>query len=171
MRRSATASAGTRPSPPAPADAAEQPPPGTFRLQPEDSRIRAGLADVRAAIDQPGTTLVDVRTLAEYRGECFWPSGSMQPDGRAGRVPSAVHQGADVLHNPDGTFRSAPELRSIFGPAIPEEGDLITYCTVGGRAATAWFVLTEVLGRDRVRVYDGSWAEWGRTPGTPVAQG
>jgi 3-mercaptopyruvate sulfurtransferase SseA len=36
------------------------------------------------------------------------------------------------------------------------------------RAATAWFVPTHVLGRDRVRVYDGSWAEWGRTPGMPV---
>jgi rhodanese-related sulfurtransferase len=47
-------------------------------------------------------------------------------------------------------------------------GELITYCTIGGRAATAWFVLTHLIGRDRVRVYDGSWAEWGRLPGTPV---
>jgi thiosulfate/3-mercaptopyruvate sulfurtransferase len=45
---------------------------------------------------------------------------------------------------------------------------LITYCTIGGRAATTWFVLTHLIGRDRVRVYDGSWAEWGRTPDTPV---
>ena len=48
------------------------------------------------------------------------------------------------------------------------DGELITYCTIGGRAATAWFVLTYLLGRDHVRVYDGSWAEWGRIPGTPV---
>ena len=47
---------------------------------------------------------------------------------------------------------------------------MITYCTIGGRASTAWFVLTYLLGRDRVRVYDGSWAEWGRMPGTPVEQ-
>ena len=46
-------------------------------------------------------------------------------------------------------------------------GELITYCTIGGRAATAWFVLTYLLGRDRGRVYDGSWAEWGCLPGTP----
>jgi len=45
---------------------------------------------------------------------------------------------------------------------------VIAYCTIGGRAATAWFVLTHLIGRDRVRVYDGSWAEWGRVPDTPV---
>jgi len=60
-------------------------------------------------------------------------------------------------------------LRAAFSPAVLDAGgELITYCTIGGRAATAWFVLTQLLGRDRVRVYDGSWAEWGRTPGAPV---
>jgi thiosulfate/3-mercaptopyruvate sulfurtransferase len=94
----------------------------------------------------------------------------MDPEGRAGHVPSAVHQPVDGLYEADGSFRSADQLREIFAPEIFDSGDeLITYCTIGGRAATAWFVLTHLLGRDRVRVYDGSWAEWGRTPGTPVA--
>ena len=57
----------------------------------------------------------------------------------------------------------------MFTPAVMDGGgELITYCTIGGRAATAWFVLTYLIGRDRVRVYDGSWAEWGRIPGAPV---
>lgn len=121
------------------------------------------------AVGQPGTTLVDVRSAAEYRGDCFWPSGGMDPAGRAGHVPSAVHQPIDGLYNADGSFRSAAELRGVFSPGILDGGhELITYCTIGGRAATAWFVLTHLLGRARVRVYDGSWAEWGRTPGTPV---
>jgi len=67
----------------------------------------------------------------------------------------------------DGSFRPAAELRSLFS-GVDLDGELITYCTIGGRAATAWFVLSRLLGRERVRVYDGSWAEWGRTPGTPV---
>ncbi len=42
---------------------------------------------VRDAIGQPGTTLVDVRSTAEYPGERFSPSGGMEPGGRAGHVP------------------------------------------------------------------------------------
>jgi thiosulfate/3-mercaptopyruvate sulfurtransferase len=149
--------------------AAPQPPQGTLVLGAENPDIRADLATVLEAIGRPGSTLVDVRSAAEYRGERFWPSGGMEPGGRAGHVPSAVHQPVDGLYNPDGSFRSAAELRGVFSPAVVDaDGELITYCTIGGRAATAWFVLTHLLGRDRVRVYDGSWAEWGRTDGTPV---
>jgi thiosulfate/3-mercaptopyruvate sulfurtransferase len=143
--------------------------PGGFRRGPADASIRASLADVRAAIGKPGTTLVDVRSEAEYAGERFWPSGGMEPGGRAGHIPSAAHQPVDGMYNDDGSFKSAAELRKVFSAIdLDADGELITYCTIGGRAATAWFVLTQLLGRDRVRVYDGSWAEWGRTAGTPV---
>jgi len=141
----------------------------SYQLGGEDRRIRADWAAVQDAIDQRDTTLMDVRSAAEYRGDCFWPSGGMEPGGRAGHVPSAVYQPIDDLYNDDGSFRRAAELRGIFSPALLEGGrELITYCTIGGRAATAWFVLSQLLGCDAVRVYDGSWAEWGRTPGAPV---
>ena len=93
----------------------------------------------------------------------------MEPGGRAGHVPSAVHQPLGDLYDDRGSFRPPGELRQMF-PALRGAGDreLITYCTIGGRASTAWFVLTYLLGRDHVRVYDGSWAEWGRLAGTPV---
>ena len=148
--------------------AASEPPAGGYRLGGEDRRLRADREAVHGAIGHPDTTVVDVRSAAEYRGECFWPSGGMEPGGRAGHVPSAVHQPIDGLYNPDGSFRSAAELRGLFSPAVLDDGELITYCTIGGRAATAWFVLTHLLGRDMVRVYDGSWAEWGRATDTPV---
>ena len=137
----------------------------------QDPRIRADQAAVRDAIGQPGVTLLDVRSAAEYRGERFWPSGGMEPGGRAGHVPSAVHQPVDGAVQPGRVVPHRRELRAVFSPAVPRrDGELITYCTIGGRAATAWFALTYLLGRDRVRVYDGSWAEWGRIPGAPVTR-
>ena len=146
-----------------------QPAAGRYRLGEEDQRIRADRAAVQHAVAEPGTTLVDVRSEAEYRGERFWPSGGLEPGGRAGHVPSAVHQPIDGLYDEHGSFRPAADLRSVFSSIdLDGGGELITYCTIGGRAATAWFVLTRLLGRERVRVYDGSWAEWGRTAGTPV---
>jgi len=149
--------------------AASEPPVRGYRLGGQDTRLRADRAAVHDAISQPGTTLVDVRSAAEYRGDCFWPSGGMEPGGRAGHVPSAVHQAIDGLYDADGAFRSAAELHGIFSPAVLDGGrELITYCTIGARAATAWFVLTHLLGRERVSVYDGSWAEWGRGAGTPI---
>ena len=142
---------------------------GSFCPSEQDAGIRADRKTVHEAISRAGTTLVDVRSAAEYRGECFWPSGGMEPGGRAGHVPSAVHQPIDGLYNHDGSYRPAAELRGIFSQVdLDGSGELITYCTIGGRAATAWFALTHLLGRDHVRVYDGSWAEWGRTPGSPV---
>jgi thiosulfate/3-mercaptopyruvate sulfurtransferase len=124
---------------------------------------------MRHAIGDPKATILDVRTLDEYRGERFWPSGSMEPGGRAGHIPSAVHQPIDDLYDDRGSFRAPADLRRVFR-ALDLDGDreLLTYCTIGGRASTAWFALTYLLGRDRVRVYDGSWAEWGRMTSTPV---
>jgi thiosulfate/3-mercaptopyruvate sulfurtransferase len=117
----------------------------------------------------PETTILDVRGWDEFRGERFWPSGGMEPGGRAGHVPSAVHRPIGDLYDDRGSFRPVGRLRDVF-PAASPGGEVITYCTIGGRASTAWFVLTYLLGREHVRVYDGSWAEWGRMTRTPVEQ-
>jgi thiosulfate/3-mercaptopyruvate sulfurtransferase len=143
-----------------------------YPLGDEDPRIRADRAAVQDAIGAEDTLLLDVRSEAEYLGERFWPSGSMEPDGRAGHVPSAVHQPIDDLYDGDGAFRHASNLRSLFRSVdLDGTDEIITYCTIGGRAATAWFTLTYLLGREHVRVYDGSWAEWGKLAGAPVATG
>ncbi len=148
---------------------ATEPAPASYPLADPDARLRAGHAAVLDAIGSPGTTLLDVRTPQEYSGERFWPSGGMEPGGQAGHIPGAVHQPIDGMYDDRGAFLDPASLRKVFSAAgLDRDGELITYCTIGGRASTAWFVLTHLLGRDHVRVYDGSWAEWGKMPGTPV---
>ena len=142
-----------------------------YDLPAPDPRLRAGHAAVRDAIGRPGRTLLDVRSWDEYQGERFWSSGGLEPGGQAGHVPSAVHQPIDGLYDERGAFLDGAALRGVFSAVDPDGVDeLITYCTIGGRACTAWFILTYLLGRDSVRVYDGSWAEWGRMPEAPVEQ-
>ena len=143
----------------------------SYHLGDRDSSIRVDRDAVQGAIGRANTTLIDVRSEAEYKGERFWPSGGMEPNGRPGHVPTAVHQPIDGLYDERGAFRDAVTLRHVFSAMdLDREDEVITYCTIGGRAATAWFVLTYLLGHKGVRVYDGSWAEWGRLADTPVEQ-
>lgn len=57
---------------------------------------------------------------------------------------------------PDGTFRSAAELRALYGAAgVAPDRPVITYCNIGERSSHSWFVLSQLLGHPAVRNYDG----------------
>ncbi len=45
---------------------------------------------------------------------------------------------------------------------------IISYCRLSHRATLAYFAMTELLGYENVRVYDGSWTEWGSLVGVPI---
>jgi thiosulfate/3-mercaptopyruvate sulfurtransferase len=142
----------------------------SYHLSAQNERIRADQSMVRGAIDATGRIIVDVRTEPEYRGERFWPSGAMEEGGRAGHIPSALHVPVDGILDENGAFLPAEALEQHFADLHPEAGgEVISYCTIGGRACTAWFILSQLLGHEEARVYDGSWAEWGRAASTPVS--
>jgi thiosulfate/3-mercaptopyruvate sulfurtransferase len=140
-----------------------------YRLPEVDEPIRVGRAAVEQAIGDPGSVILDVRTTPEYEGERFWPSGALEEGGRAGHVPGAAHLAASELFDTDGRFRPVAELRDIHQHLDLSGHEVIPYCTIGARACASWFVLTYLLGHPAVRVYDGSWAEWGRTSGAPIS--
>jgi thiosulfate/3-mercaptopyruvate sulfurtransferase len=147
-------------------------PAASFTAQPGDDAIRARRDEVLAAIDAP-TKLVDVRSPAEFAGEIISPAGYEQEGAqRGGHIPGAASIPWAQAVNDDGTFKSAQELRDLYGAKGVLNGeDIIAYCRIGERSAHTWFVLHELLGRERVKNYDGSWTEWGNLVGVPVETG
>jgi thiosulfate/3-mercaptopyruvate sulfurtransferase len=132
-----------------------------------DAGLRVLSQEVRAAIDDPMVVLLDVRTVAEFRGEVYLDQ-LPQAGQRAGHIPGAVHLGHDLTLNDDGTFKSADELQELLaGRGVRPELKVIPYCAIGGRSAYVWFVLKYLLGYEQVRNYDGSWNEWSRIPDAP----
>ncbi|GAC1583345.1 MAG: hypothetical protein NVS4B1_22450 [Ktedonobacteraceae bacterium] len=70
---------------------------------------------------------------------------------------------------PDGTFKSAEELRAIYeGKGVTPDKEVIAYCRIGERSSHTWFALNYLLGYPDVRNYDGSWTEWGSLIGAPI---
>ena len=136
---------------------------------PRNAQLLASRQDVAAAIGRPDQVVLDVRSDLEYRGERFWPSGATADVGRAGHVPGAVSVPIDLVRSEDQGMREPDELRGLFdGAGVTADKRVIVYCTIGNRAGEAWFALTHLLGYPDVRVYYGSWCEWGNAPDTPV---
>jgi thiosulfate/3-mercaptopyruvate sulfurtransferase len=135
--------------------------------------IRAFRDQVIKAVGGRKTTLVDVRSPQEFSGEKFAPDHLPQEQPYvAGHIPGAKNVPWAKAANEDGTFKSADELKKIYGDAgVQPGGDTIAYCRIGERSSHTWFVLRELLGYSDVRNYDGSWTEYGSMVGVPVERG
>ncbi|MDX1995265.1 MAG: sulfurtransferase [bacterium] len=142
---------------------------GNFTAAEANTDLRALLPDVLDVVTgEAEGVLIDIRSNAEYNGEIFAPEGVQELAVRAGHIPGAVNVPWGQNVNEDGTFKSVEELRELYaGLGIDGSQPIITYCRIGERAALTWFVLTKLLGYD-VRLYDGSWTEYGNSVGVPV---
>jgi len=69
---------------------APSPDPTPCRLDDHGHTVRATMADVLSAIDDPSISILDVRSDLKYVGERFWPSGGAPEGGRLGRIPSSI---------------------------------------------------------------------------------
>jgi len=76
-----------------------------------------------------------------------------------------------ALYKEDGTFRSLPELRKLLEEAGVDPLQPFVASCGSGVTANSLIFAAHLLGNDRVRLYDGSWSEWGADPATPKELG
>jgi len=103
-------------------------------------------------------TIVDTRTPDEF-------SGKRQKKGafKGGRIPKSIsiNWTSAIDYEDDKKMKPIATLEKLYGTILPSKKDpIIVYCHTGVRSAHTIFVLTQLLGYENVRNYDGSWSEW-----------
>jgi thiosulfate/3-mercaptopyruvate sulfurtransferase len=102
--------------------------------------------------------IVDSRSNSEF-------NGSVIRAAKAGHIPNAIN--IDWNENiENGIFKNSQKLRKVYSN-IPRDTEVITYCQGGYRAANS-FIALKMLGYKNVKVYLGSWGEWGNMPDLPI---
>lgn len=131
--------------------------------------MRIGRDEVRARLGT-GCPILDARSPEEYFGERLAPPGF--PDSgatRAGRIPGAAHLHYSDILDDRRRFRTPAEIGRLVDAAVGVPGhDAILYCRLSHRATMLHFALSQLLKRRNVRVYDGSWTEWGNLVNFPI---
>jgi thiosulfate/3-mercaptopyruvate sulfurtransferase len=123
-----------------------------------NTKVIADANEVKKSIRNKNVTIVDARSREEY-------VGSEVRAARRGHIPSAVN--IDWEDNVEkAVFKSKEKLSKIYSN-IPKNSQVITYCQGGYRASNA-FIALKLLGYKKVKLYLGSWGEWGNRLEFPV---
>lgn len=133
---------------------------GTFAPA-TNSRLKAGAEDILNGIEAGTMQLLDTRSPAEFAGEASRAQ-------YGGHIPTAINVPRKAMVADDLTMKPAADLQAQFaalGINLDAE-DTVIYCNSGVSASFALLAL-EVAGASNLRVYDGSWKEWGNDPATP----
>ncbi|MXZ91358.1 MAG: sulfurtransferase [Chloroflexi bacterium] len=141
-----------------------------YSISAENGDLRALRDYVLQAVNSGSHALVDVRSPDEFSGALNAPPNVPQEGSqRNGHIPGAANIPWGQAVNEDGTFKSADDLSALYGgKGVDGSRETIAYCRIGERSSHTWFVLSQLLGYDNVRNYDGSWTEWGSIVGAPI---
>lgn len=130
-------------------------------LRPE---LRVGADAVAAAIDDGKTVLLDGRPARQFKGLDKHPAAKA-----AGHIPGAIHfDQAETFDIKAGKLFDLTKLQSLLPEGLSAADEIYSYCNTGHWASVNWFVISEIMGKDNVKLYDGSLVDWTQDPKRPL---
>ena len=139
------------------------PAPRRFTAKPRPELVR-DLERMRANVTSRREQVLDARSAGRFAGTEPEPRAGL----RGGHIPGSLNLPYDRLYGADATLLPPPELRRALESAgVDLQRRIVTTCGSGITASVLALAL-DVVGHREVAVYDGSWAEWGGRPDTPV---
>ena len=123
---------------------------------PIDPSIIIGYEELNEKIGQ--ITIIDARSPDEF-------DGTLPRAARGGHIPTAKNIDWNNNLDDSGKLKSDEELQSLY--LLDKESPIVTYCQGAYRAANSYLALKK-LGFKNVKVYLGSWGEWGNNLKLPI---
>jgi thiosulfate/3-mercaptopyruvate sulfurtransferase len=122
-----------------------------------------GISEVQAAMSA-GSQLLDARSRSRFEGAAPEP----RPGLRSGHIPGSRNLPYESLMAEDGRMLSGQPLADKYAAAGMDPTQPVI-CTCGSGVSACVLALgLHQLGNGSVRVYDGSWTEWGSRSDLPL---
>jgi thiosulfate/3-mercaptopyruvate sulfurtransferase len=125
-----------------------------------DPRLIATRDEVAQVVVNRSARLLDARPVAYFAGETRHP---------AARTPGTIVGAKNVSHDvwftndgkllPTDDIKQVAQQEGVWSEAMSDR-PTISFCNTGHWAATSWFVLSELLGQDGVKLYPESVVDW-----------
>jgi thiosulfate/3-mercaptopyruvate sulfurtransferase len=141
--------------------------PATFKASYDARRVRS-IEQMIANVASGAEQVIDARPTDRFEGRVAEP----RPGIRSGHIPGALSLPYGTLFDAEtGTMKPLEDLRKAFaGAGVDTAKPIVTSCGSGVSAGVLTLALYR-LGVENTALYDGSWSEWGKADGPPVATG